>query len=88
MEGNPPLKKADEMQCFVPPIKMSSAVYDLVSLVISYMTSAYPRYTIVVYDSSLWRMQLCHKGQFLLVIRSPILQLVLKTLMTELETSK
>ena len=82
------MRKADEMQFFVPPIKMSSAVYDLLSLVISYMTSAYPRDTIVVYDSSLWCMRLCQKEQFLLVIRSLILQLVLKTLVTESDTSK
>ena len=88
MEGNSPIGKADEMQFFVPPIKTSSAVYDLLSLVISYMTSAYPHDMIVVYDSSLWRMRLCHKEQFLLVIRSLILQLVLKTLVTESDTSK
>ena len=38
------------------------AVYDLLSLMISYTTSACPHDTIVVYDSSLWRMRLCHKS--------------------------
>ena len=48
----------------------------------------YPQDTIVVYDPSLWRMRLCHKSTISLAIRLQMLPLVLKTSMTESDTSK